>query len=110
MLAGTGVHNSGDQPTSLDLLHMGIRLLTATLLHSHGAFSGWAGETSSSVLQFQYNSVTRVQGAASLHRVSGLERERFIVLCLAACFCELGAPIKPALRHFSLARMCKGFT
>ena len=65
MLAGTGVHNSGDQPTSLDLLHMGIRLLTATLLHSHGAFSGWAGETSSSILQFQYNSVTRVQGAAS---------------------------------------------
>ena len=68
MLAGTGAHKSGDQPTSLDLLHMGIRLLTATLLHSHGAFSGWAGETSSSILQFQYNSVIRVQGAASLQQ------------------------------------------
>ena len=27
MLAGTGAHKSGDQPTSLDLLHMGIRLI-----------------------------------------------------------------------------------
>ena len=33
------------------------------------------------------------------YRVSGLEGERFIGLCLAACFRELGAPIKAALRH-----------
>ena len=65
MLAGTGVCNSGDQPTSLDLLHMGIRLLTATLLHSHGAFSGWAGETSSSILQFSIQFCFKGEGAGS---------------------------------------------
>ena len=53
---------SGDQPASLDLLHVGIRLLTVTLLHSHGAFSGWAGELSSSVLQFRHISVSRAKG------------------------------------------------